>query len=126
MTNEIFWFGDKARQAVVTTMSNNSSKNGEWKTKSVYYHLDHAVEHVKMWAKGDASEPHLDHAITRLVMAREMAHAMPPAADPSYSRKKLLEGYDRGSMMLASLGFSCVLSIIVGSVIGLAFALLSR
>jgi len=33
-------------------------------------HLRHALDHVYGAAHGDASEPHIDHAIARLVLAR--------------------------------------------------------
>jgi dATP/dGTP diphosphohydrolase len=42
-----------------------------WRECPVAEHLRHAVAHLRNLEQGDSSEPHLEHAATRILMALE-------------------------------------------------------
>jgi hypothetical protein len=42
-----------------------------WRERPVTEHLRHAVAHLRKLRCGDSSEPHLEHAATRILMALE-------------------------------------------------------
>lgn len=42
-----------------------------WRERLVTEHLRHAVAHLRKLRCGDSSEPHLEHAATRILMALE-------------------------------------------------------
>lgn len=48
-----------------------------WELISIRDHLDHAEEHINLWKSGDRSEPHLIHAICRLIFAAYLATKEP-------------------------------------------------
>lgn len=54
-------------------MTVNSSKGDSWKSQPTKEHLRHAQEHIRKFLEGDDSEPHLEHTLTRLVMAITLA-----------------------------------------------------
>lgn len=44
-----------------------------WLEHPASFHLEHARRHLELLDQGDSSEPHLQHATTRLLMALEAA-----------------------------------------------------
>ncbi len=42
-----------------------------WRSRPVAEHVAHASAHLDLRTRGDLSEPHLEHAATRLLMALE-------------------------------------------------------
>jgi hypothetical protein len=43
--------------------------NSDWRDCSIEDNVDKAFDHLRMYVMRDASEPHLEHALTRLAMA---------------------------------------------------------
>lgn len=69
--NEI---AELAHDATLHTLMVNGEKHGDaWKTTSDGKNVSHAIEHLRKHLAGDATEPHLDHALTRiaLIMAKQ-------------------------------------------------------
>jgi hypothetical protein len=44
----------------------------DWRAHSPVHHIARARRHLDLFAKGDKSEPHLSHAVARLLMALEL------------------------------------------------------
>lgn len=61
--------------AIFDVLHSGAAKYGEgnWERISIRDHLDHAYRHMNLWRAGDRSEPHLIHAICRLVFAAYLA-----------------------------------------------------
>ena len=59
--------------AILRTLRLNEKVKGqgheaEWRQKDAAYHLLKAEDHLVLAAAEDITEPHIDHAITRLAM----------------------------------------------------------
>lgn len=53
-------------------LANGGPTRGDWQDCPSAEHIDaHVLPHLENHAAGDDSEPHLDHAATRLLMALE-------------------------------------------------------
>lgn len=60
----------EAFDAVMHTMKvNDNAKGDAWLHQEVDTHLAHARQHLHMLNRGDNSEDHIRHAITRIAMA---------------------------------------------------------
>lgn len=61
-----------AYDTVLQTMieGEQSHPANNWWNISTGVHYHHVFKHLSEWGKGDTSEPHLDHAITRLAMIK--------------------------------------------------------
>ena len=64
----------KAAAIVYRTMQEGERKHGRsgWKDLPAGEHFRHADKHLFMCLKGDTAEDHAGHAITRLVMYKEV------------------------------------------------------
>lgn len=65
--------GSLAKHAVMLTLAINDKKHGEkWRTNSDAEDIRHIVAHLGMYNVGDTSEPHIEHALTRIsfILAR--------------------------------------------------------
>lgn len=58
-------------KAVAHVLGRGAEKYGEsnWKKITTNEHINHVLNHVNLYLLGDTSEPHLEHAMTRLMMA---------------------------------------------------------
>lgn len=60
----------EAFDAVMETMKiNDQAKGNAWLHQEVETHLAHARQHLHLLNRGDASEDHIRHAVTRIAMA---------------------------------------------------------
>lgn len=59
---------------VSQVLSEGAEKYGEWNWESIGIrdHLNHALTHIFRFLTGDKSEPHLTHAICRLLFAAHL------------------------------------------------------
>lgn len=81
-------------KAVAEVMAKGAVKYSEnnWKRITTNEHINHAYNHVNLYLLGDTSEPHLEHAMTRLMMAYHVdnygvdvsATTKPNVEQPSY------------------------------------------
>ena len=53
---------------LVTMKGGKAGKTG-WEVLSPIEHVHRARKHIELWSQSDKSEPHLEHALTRLAMA---------------------------------------------------------
>ena len=59
--------------AIMETMMMNQAKHGDrWLRNDDKEEIDHILNHLWLYSDGDTSEPHIEHAITRLgfILAR--------------------------------------------------------
>jgi hypothetical protein len=62
----------EAIAAIGQTLEANAPKHGmksTWRSIDIEAHLVHAHNHIASWFSGDQSEPHIEHALTRLAFA---------------------------------------------------------
>lgn len=73
----------RAFYAVMDTMkANDASKGSAWLGQDVETHLAHAREHLHQLNRGDRSEDHLRHAVTRMAMALYIQQPPKASGDP--------------------------------------------
>lgn len=59
-----------AARTVIDVMAANERRHGErWRDQDVTEHVMHAQRHLDAFMLEDTSEPHLEHALTRIAMA---------------------------------------------------------
>jgi hypothetical protein len=59
-------------QVIERALSSGKHPKGEtWRGVPIAEHIAHAHAHLDLLSAGDASEPHLEHAATRMLMALE-------------------------------------------------------
>lgn len=53
-------------------LSAGAEKYGEenWRNIPARDHVNHAIEHLYAWLAGDTNEPHMSHALTRVMFAQ--------------------------------------------------------
>lgn len=77
--------GTIAKQRILLTLAINDDKHGEkWRTVSDAEDIKHVIAHLGAYQIGDTSEPHIEHALTRLafILARlELDRANATAVD---------------------------------------------
>ena len=62
------------------TLESNASKYGmkaAWRSIGIETHMAHAHSHIVSWFSGDRSEPHVEHALTRLAFAAALLEESP-------------------------------------------------
>lgn len=59
---------DTVLQTMIEGEQSHPANN--WRNISTGVHYHHVFKHLSEWGKGDTSELHLDHAITRLAMIK--------------------------------------------------------
>ena len=69
MQKAIVIVAKEAFDAVSSVMKTNESKGDAWIHQEVETHLAHARQHLHLLNRGDKSENHVMHAITRMAMA---------------------------------------------------------
>jgi ERCC4-type nuclease len=67
--------------ADVLTSGREKHPNDDGLTQPPAYHLERARAHLELLAAGDCSEPHLEHATSRLLMALEVRDAFPQGSE---------------------------------------------
>ncbi len=73
MNDEMIRVANKSFHAIVATMRKHAAHGAAWKKRTVEHHLKHARDHIDKFLGHDETEPHLDHAATRLAMALSVA-----------------------------------------------------
>lgn len=60
--------------AVAAVLAEGAEKYGEWNWEMIdpYDHINHALTHVFRWLTGDRTEPHIVHALCRLLFAQHL------------------------------------------------------
>ena len=56
----------------VMELGTTTHPDDDWRDYRVRFHVARAERHLRLLRKGDASEPHLEHAACRLLMALEL------------------------------------------------------
>jgi hypothetical protein len=62
-----------ATLAIECVLHKHRRNSGKWRAEAPIEHVvDHALAHIRQYVSGDRSEPHLEHAATRLLMALQL------------------------------------------------------
>ena len=62
----------EAARALAGGMKYEEHKRNNWRGVPAEQHLNHSLRHIRLHQSGDASEPHIGHAVSRLLMWAEL------------------------------------------------------